>query len=151
MSDEEGSFCCCVFTFSLIFGISFIVLSSAIDTNVVTTIILLTLCVIAIIIACICLKEISCCIVHLIDDLIYSRMVARMRDDREVNLTHIHPKIVTGTMVTLKDTETCTICFEEMVKGSRAKSLECNHKFHDKCISTWLEQSGTCPNCRCEV
>ena len=29
--------------------------------------------------------------------------------------------------------------------------LKCNHIFHNQCITKWLNNNNTCPNCRMEV
>ena len=29
--------------------------------------------------------------------------------------------------------------------------LDCEHKFHKKCIIPWIKEKGTCPICRCQV
>ncbi|NGX40012.1 MAG: hypothetical protein KR126chlam1_01352 [Chlamydiae bacterium] len=54
----------------------------------------------------------------------------------------------------------CTICLEDFVSSrtdsgqeqvqeqEKKRTLPCHHVFHEKCISQWLEQSTTCPNCR---
>jgi hypothetical protein len=39
----------------------------------------------------------------------------------------------------------CAICMET---GGNFAQLDCKHKFHTDCISTWLVQSVTCPCCR---
>ena len=53
-----------------------------------------------------------------------------------------------------KDSEDCSICFEEIKKGQKIKTLGCTHKFHDECINEWINGQRrvhldpTCPNCR---
>ena len=46
--------------------------------------------------------------------------------------------------------EQCSVCLEEFKVNEKAKKLECNHKFHPKCISPWLRIHGICPTCRHE-
>lgn len=43
----------------------------------------------------------------------------------------------------------CSICLEEFKNGENITELgDCKHKFHTKCILPWLDEKGTCPNCR---
>ena len=42
----------------------------------------------------------------------------------------------------------CSICLVGAVKGDRVFLLDCNHMFHQKCITPWFEKSTVCPNCR---
>lgn len=34
---------------------------------------------------------------------------------------------------------TCSICYEDYASMDRIKALACSHKFHKKCIETWLK------------
>eukprot|EP00669_Euglena_mutabilis_P010263 TRINITY_DN5020_c0_g1_i2.p1 TRINITY_DN5020_c0_g1~~TRINITY_DN5020_c0_g1_i2.p1 ORF type:complete len:290 (-),score=34.21 TRINITY_DN5020_c0_g1_i2:302-1150(-) len=49
------------------------------------------------------------------------------------------------------DTKLCSVCQEDFTLGERATILTCNHLFHQKCITPWLEKNRTCPLCRKEV
>ena len=40
----------------------------------------------------------------------------------------------------------CAICLEK--DNNKFTTLKCNHTFHKKCISTWLNNNNTCPYCR---
>ena len=45
----------------------------------------------------------------------------------------------------------CAICQEDFKKKENLKITPCDHIFHPKCISTWLEKEctrPTCPSCR---
>ena len=46
--------------------------------------------------------------------------------------------------------ETCSICLDNIVQHQQIPSISCRHKFHDKCLSQWLNFSNddTCPCCR---
>ncbi|KAK5121696.1 hypothetical protein LTR85_004868 [Meristemomyces frigidus] len=46
------------------------------------------------------------------------------------------------------DKANCPICMEEVTVGSMVSTMPCGHWFHFDCIKPWLEQNGTCPNCR---
>ena len=42
----------------------------------------------------------------------------------------------------------CAVCLETM---SEYTTLKCGHMYHPRCIQKWLNQSMTCPMCRCEI
>jgi hypothetical protein len=43
----------------------------------------------------------------------------------------------------------CPICLKKLPINKNIKRLEsCNHKFHIKCINTWLSKNNNCPTCR---
>ncbi|KAF8777594.1 E3 ubiquitin-protein ligase RNF126-A-like isoform X2 [Argiope bruennichi] len=42
----------------------------------------------------------------------------------------------------------CTVCMDDFRLRDKAKRLPCNHLYHEKCITPWLERQATCPNCR---
>ncbi|KAK3585081.1 hypothetical protein CHS0354_004270 [Potamilus streckersoni] len=46
-----------------------------------------------------------------------------------------------------EEEDPCVICHEELTSQA-AITLECGHKFHDRCIRQWLHEQSTCPNCR---
>lgn len=46
--------------------------------------------------------------------------------------------------------ETCAICQESQNDDVRSHTLECNHKFHIKCLLTHFRIDGRCPICRAE-
>ncbi|OWF40060.1 E3 ubiquitin-protein ligase TTC3 [Mizuhopecten yessoensis] len=46
-----------------------------------------------------------------------------------------------------EDEDPCVICYEEMTPMT-TRTLDCSHRFHDKCIRKWLKEQSTCPNCR---
>jgi hypothetical protein len=47
--------------------------------------------------------------------------------------------------------DVCCICTDEYVKGDINSIMICGHKFHKKCIDTWLSDHATCPCCRCNM
>jgi len=53
------------------------------------------------------------------------------------------------------DLPDCTICQKPIKKGEKITRLPCknevSHAFHKDCISPWLQNNSTCPNCRSEV
>ncbi|CAN7128285.1 unnamed protein product [Brassica rapa subsp. narinosa] len=42
----------------------------------------------------------------------------------------------------------CAICLEDLLVGSAASTLPCQHHFHTGCILEWLKNSRFCPTCR---
>lgn len=48
----------------------------------------------------------------------------------------------------VESTEMCSICYEEIGFGVQ---LQCNHTYHDRCISKWFMKHTTCPMCRYDV
>lgn len=46
----------------------------------------------------------------------------------------------------------CSICQEMIQPGQMVSRLPCTetvrHAFHEKCITPWLQQHNSCPNCR---
>ncbi len=45
----------------------------------------------------------------------------------------------------------CSICFEQVKKKEYIRELQCNHKFHKKCIDKWVKRKFTCPLCRFDI
>lgn len=45
---------------------------------------------------------------------------------------------------------TCSICLDVVETGKAAKTLSCQHTFHEGCIDTWFKHKVSCPLCRKE-
>jgi len=45
----------------------------------------------------------------------------------------------------------CTICTELFDTSRDVSALRCGHLFHADCLTPWLTQSMTCPQCRQKV
>ena len=45
----------------------------------------------------------------------------------------------------------CPICFIRFKNSRLIWVLKCNHFFHKKCISSWIQNNPTCPLCRISV
>jgi hypothetical protein len=46
----------------------------------------------------------------------------------------------------------CSICCDKIITNKEyIRELSCQHRFHKKCIDTWLIKSLTCPICRYNV
>lgn len=46
------------------------------------------------------------------------------------------------------DSDTCSICHEDLNNGQPKTTLECFHCYHTKCILTWFSKNNQCPYCR---
>merc|ERR1711941_143315 len=69
------------------------------------------------------------------------------------------PDAATSTLI---DETTCTICLDDLEKGTRCKMINdvgeaegiiaiktgCGHYFHAACIEAWLVVKSDCPVCR---
>ena len=47
--------------------------------------------------------------------------------------------------------DSCTICMERYVNGTKCKRLPCKHDYHAECVNKWLETAKKCPVCSKEV
>ena len=45
----------------------------------------------------------------------------------------------------------CCVCLEHLQHGERVLQLPCSHLFHKHCLKPWMQQRGSCPNCRAPV
>lgn len=56
-----------------------------------------------------------------------------------------------------EELDECCICFSSEYENIVSENnylpvkLKCNHIYHDNCIKTWLNTSGTCPMCRYNI
>jgi hypothetical protein len=49
---------------------------------------------------------------------------------------------------TRKNNENCSICFENFKDNEIVNVTNCNHIYHNNCISEWTKINKTCPLCR---
>lgn len=49
---------------------------------------------------------------------------------------------------TEKKHKTCTICQEDFNNEDNVSIIDCNHYFHENCISEWGKYKPECPNCQ---
>ncbi|KAJ8598547.1 hypothetical protein CTAYLR_001359 [Chrysophaeum taylorii] len=49
------------------------------------------------------------------------------------------------------DDDACVICLENFEPGATLHQLPCQHLFHRKCVSKWLEHDARCPTCRQDI
>jgi len=63
------------------------------------------------------------------------------------------PKVVvTAEDVTAK--ATCSVCLSEATEeevGTEVYQLGCGHKFHQGCLTPWMNDHDSCPNCRKKI
>jgi hypothetical protein len=45
----------------------------------------------------------------------------------------------------------CSICQDDFDDNNIVISLDCNHLFHEKCISEWGKYKPECPNCKTSI
>jgi len=50
-----------------------------------------------------------------------------------------------------EESRTCQICICEFESGENVMLLPCLHKYHEPCISEWLQKSDLCPMCKSHI
>uniref|UniRef100_H3AAU4 E3 ubiquitin-protein ligase ZNRF1 n=1 Tax=Latimeria chalumnae TaxID=7897 RepID=H3AAU4_LATCH len=55
------------------------------------------------------------------------------------------PQLSYNTDLLSRDSEECSICLEELVKGSLIARLPCLCIYHKSCIDSWCEVKPCCP------
>jgi RING finger protein 122 len=43
--------------------------------------------------------------------------------------------------------QSCVICFEDFYQDEEIAVCPCEHAFHKRCLSPWLQHNCTCPMC----
>ena len=46
-----------------------------------------------------------------------------------------------------KEEESCPICLDTFEEGEELMTTPCFHKFHENCLSKWMNESSKCPTC----
>ncbi|KAF1895735.1 hypothetical protein Lal_00037851 [Lupinus albus] len=67
---------------------------------------------------------------------------------KEEIMTSIGHETIDFAVEDTQEKEVCDICQDGYVKGDKVGRLDCSHKFHIGCISTWLVRKNICPKCR---
>ena len=55
---------------------------------------------------------------------------------------------------TESECEQCSICLDNYTVGTIVRQLPCGHKFHDACVSEWINKPSSrrnCPMCRYQL
>ena len=60
-------------------------------------------------------------------------------------------KMFSDSCVNVAECAMCTICIHDFDQMDLVTLLPCQHSFHQLCISTWLDKSTACPNCRLDL
>lgn len=47
--------------------------------------------------------------------------------------------------------EVCACCHDSLAAPLVVRLPVCGHQFHETCMDTWMQRSGTCPLCRAKV
>ena len=45
----------------------------------------------------------------------------------------------------------CPICLDELMETNENLSLDCQHEYHQSCITEWLTRNASCPKCRAYI
>jgi len=84
----------------------------------------------------------------------FNEIINEINIELEKNKIVIDKNVILNTFY-YKDKEkhnftnkTCCICKEEYKKLKRVTVFNCNHDFHERCISKWIKNKPTCPLCR---
>jgi hypothetical protein len=48
------------------------------------------------------------------------------------------------------ENKSCSICLEDITNTNTIRKTECDHIFHDACITDWFNIQNSCPDCRFE-
>ena len=66
-------------------------------------------------------------------------------------LDSLDRKVLTyGETASVSD-EPCPICVEAFMEDDTVITLDCNHCFHEACVTQWLKVNSVCPMCRGKV
>lgn len=68
------------------------------------------------------------------------------RDLKSLNTTKFDSKSVENSEHT-----DCRICITDYADGDKVTSLPCGHRYHKRCIETWLRKKAECPICRTNI
>lgn len=45
----------------------------------------------------------------------------------------------------------CSICMEEHKDDDVIMELPCTHCFHEDCVTQWIQENNSCPNCKKKI
>uniref|UniRef100_A0A1A9W0L8 RING-type domain-containing protein n=1 Tax=Glossina brevipalpis TaxID=37001 RepID=A0A1A9W0L8_9MUSC len=72
-------------------------------------------------------------------------------DDRMIIINTLLPSEEYNIETSNGDQLSCAICIDDLLSKEIIRTLQCNHRFHVKCIDKWLQSHSTCPMCRAHV
>jgi len=83
----------------------------------------------------------------------FSRFLVEMREMQmpviPPAILVLHPSIIDGDFVINGQ---CCICHDECEPSQQVlKPSNCNHCFHENCLTPWIREHSTCPNCRGKI
>ena len=72
-------------------------------------------------------------------------------EDVEVNTSVKRLNNSTTLKISKDNHNFCSICQDSIKENVIVREMDCGHKFHQKCLDTWLETNFICPVCRYEI
>lgn len=63
----------------------------------------------------------------------------------------IRGELIRNKLARLRKYKICAICLEKMYYKNCIFLKDCDHIFHNCCITRWIKIENTCPNCRTEI
>ncbi|KAI3833188.1 hypothetical protein MKX03_027521 [Papaver bracteatum] len=67
---------------------------------------------------------------------------------KETISSHLKTRVhTTFADLTEEETEICTICQDEYENKVKIATLDCQHEYHEDCITKWLVRKNVCPIC----
>jgi hypothetical protein len=69
---------------------------------------------------------------------------------REINRLPTQLMTENDAKIALQRKDYCAVCLEPYAAGDEVKTLQCLHRYHNKCIDVWLAEKASCPVCKFE-
>lgn len=86
---------------------------------------------------------------------VLERFCNRGNNDNSEQLIQNNENIIENSKKIIDINETnekeCIICFYDYKSDDKIAELECNHIYHDSCITRWLQKDLSCPICRSQL
>ncbi|KAI3959783.1 hypothetical protein MKW98_029820 [Papaver atlanticum] len=68
---------------------------------------------------------------------------------KETISSHLKTRVrTTSVELAEEETEICTICQDVYDNTDKIGTLDCQHEYHENCITQWLVQMNVCPVCK---
>jgi hypothetical protein len=81
----------------------------------------------------------------------YRREYMRELNQERPDINIIRQCISSVNESEIDDSEKCVICLDDYDYDNNIGKLECEHKYHQKCIERWLMEKTICPLCKYNV